>query len=130
MSQPEISKSDLENTPLSSREMYRLGLRIGVDWEQLARLMNIEKAERDDIRCNIRYIDARSKAEKILAIFNTSGGFSREELAKHLREMKQLKLIEPVTTGKWRAVEVSETHQCNFDIATIGSRASKMGLIN
>ena len=91
---------------------------------------NIEQAKMDDIRCNVRYIDARSKAEKILAIFNISRGFSRKELAQHLHEMEQLELIEPVTTGKWRAVEVSETHQCNLDFATTGFRAGRMGLIN
>lgn len=110
--------------------MYRLGLRIGVDWQLLAALMNLEKAEIDDIRCNIRYIDARSKAEKILAIFNTRGGFSRKELTEHLREMEQFELIEPVNTGKWRAVEVSETHHCIFDSTTIRFTAGKIGWIN
>lgn len=110
--------------------MYRLGLRIGVDWQLLAALMNLEKAEIDDIRCNIRYIDARSKAEKILAIFNTRGGFSREVLAKHLCEMGQSELREPVITGKWRAVEVSETHHCIFGSATIRFTAGKIGWIN
>ena len=101
-SQPEMSELQLRNTPLSPREMYRLSRCIAIDWECLAALIGIDKAEREDIRYNIRYHDARSRAEKILAIFNYMEGFSRETLTQHLKEILKFELIKPVTTGEWR----------------------------
>ncbi len=97
-SQPEIS----DGTRLSSREMYRLSQRIVVDWDRLAGLMNITRAERDDIRYSLLYNDSRSRAEKILSIFNQRDDLSREKLAACLEEIQQLELVEPVTTGEWR----------------------------
>ena len=81
--------------------MYRLSLRLSCKWETLAGLLNIEK---DEIRYNIPYADVRSKAEKMLAIFNKTEGFSRKRLAEGLAEEGELELEESVTTGKWRAV--------------------------
>ena len=84
--------------------MYRLSRRI-IDWYQLAALMNMEGAEREEIRRDcISYIGDRSRAEKILATFNNGEGFSREKLAQYLMEIKQSELIKPVITGEWRAV--------------------------
>ena len=104
LSQLEISEVQLrDDTRLSSREMYRLSQRIVVDWEALAGLMNITRAERDEIRFNcFLYSDSRSRAEKILSIFNQREDFSRKKLAACLEEIQQLELVEPVTTGKWR----------------------------
>ncbi len=102
MSQLEISEVP-DDTPLSSREMYRLSQRIVVDWDRLAGLMDITRAERDEIRCNyFLYNDSRSRAEKILSIFNQRDDFSREKLAAFFEEIQQLELVEPVTTGEWR----------------------------
>ncbi len=104
VSELEISEMQLrDDTRLSSREMYRLSQRIVVDWEALAGLMNITRAERDEIRFNyFLYNDSRSRAEKILSIVNQREDFSREELAARLEEIQQLELVEPVTTGEWR----------------------------
>ena len=104
VSELEISEVPLrDNTPLSSRELYRLSQRIVVDWERLAGLMGIAGAEGDDIRCNyFLYNDSRSRAEKILSIFNQREDFSREKLAACLEEVQQLELMEPVITGEWR----------------------------
>ncbi|CAB3978741.1 ---NA--- [Paramuricea clavata] len=99
---PETTGEDLPHTPLSPREMSRLGRRIVVEWDRLAGLMDIPKAKRDDIRYSLIYNDSRSRAEKILAIFNNKEGFSREKLARCLKEIQQLDLIKPVTTGEWR----------------------------
>ena len=101
MSQLEISEVR-DNTPLSSREMYRLSQRIVVDWERLAGLMDITRAERDEIRYSLLYYDSRSRAEKVLSIFNRREDFSREKLAGCLEEIQQLEFVEPVTTGEWR----------------------------
>ncbi len=80
VSELEISEVPLrDDTPLSSREMYRLSQRIVVDWERLAGLMNITRAERDEIRYSLLYSDSRSRAEKVLSIFNRREDFSREK---------------------------------------------------
>ncbi len=103
MSQLEISEVPLrDNTPLSSREMYRLSQRIVVDWDRLAGLLDITKAERDDIRYSLLYNNSRSRAEKMLSIFNQREDFSRQKLAARLEEIQQLELMGPVTTGEWR----------------------------
>ncbi len=103
VSQLEISEVPLrDDTPLSSREMYRLSKHIVVDWDRLAGLMDITRAERDDIRYSLLYNDSRSRAEKFLSIFNRTEDFSREKLAGCLEEIQQLELVEPVITGKWR----------------------------
>ena len=104
MSQLEISEVPLQdNTPLSPREMYRLSQRIVINWEALAGLMNITRAERDEIRFNcFLYNDSRSQAERILSIFNQREDFSRKKLAACLEEIQQLEFVEPVTTGEWR----------------------------
>ena len=103
-SKSQISELQLQNTPLSPREICKLGRRIGVDWERLACLVGIDEAERRDIRCNLHYRDARSRAEKILAMFNNMEGFSRETLTQHLKEMQLLDLIKPVIKGEWRTM--------------------------
>ena len=106
-SEHEISESKLQSTRLSSREMYRLSRRIAVDWENLAAVMNIERPKRDGIRCNMHYNDARSKAEKILAMFNNEKDFSREKLCQYLKEIGQLELTAPVKKGEWRIETLS-----------------------
>jgi hypothetical protein len=66
--------------------------------------MDIPRAERDDIRYSLIYNDGRSRAEKILDIFNNKEDFSREKLARCLDEIQQLDLIKPVIAGEWRNV--------------------------
>ena len=101
---PKLPEEDLLHTPLSAREMSRLSRRIVVEWDNLAGLMDIPRAERDDIRYSLIYNDGRSRAEKILDIFNNKEDFSREKLARCLDEIQQLDLIKPVITGEWRNV--------------------------
>ncbi len=104
MSQPEVSEVPLrDNTPLSSREMYRLGQRIVLDWDSLAGLMDITRAEIDVIRYSLLYDNSRSRAEKILSIINNKKDFSREKLAACLKGMQMLDLISPIITGAWRS---------------------------
>ena len=83
--------------------MFRLSRHIAVDWDSLAGLMDIAKVERDDIRCNVAiYSDNRSRAEKILSIFNRKKGFSRKKLVECLKEIKKLDVSGPIVTGKWK----------------------------
>ena len=92
----------LRDTPLSSREMHRLSRRICVDWDSLAGLMDIAKAERDNIRANIIFKDDIAKAEKILSMFNHKRDFSRDKLVECLKGIGKMDLIKPVTTGAWQ----------------------------
>ena len=103
MSQPEISAVQLQNdTPLSSRGMYLLSQRLVVNWDKLAALLDITAAERDDIRYSLLYINSRSKAEKMLAIFNNMEDFSRQKLAECLGKIGLWELQEPIIMGEWR----------------------------
>ena len=104
LSLAEVSEVPLrDNTPLSSREMYRLSQRIVLDWDSLAGLMDITTAERDDIRYSCLYNNSRSRAEKILSIINNKKNLSREKLAACLKGMQMLDLISPIITGAWRS---------------------------
>ena len=82
--------------------MHRLSRKICIDWDSLAGLMDIAKAERDNIRANITFKDDIAKAEKVLSMFNKKRDFSREKLVECLTEIGKMDLIEPVTTGAWR----------------------------
>ncbi|XP_028404412.1 uncharacterized protein LOC114527037 [Dendronephthya gigantea] len=101
-----LENSPEENVqPLSPREMYRLSRCVGVDWDSLAGLMDIAKEERDDIRYNFAvYSDHRSRAEKILSIFNRKRDFSRKKLVECLKEIRKLDVIRPIITGKWKVM--------------------------
>ncbi|XP_028405136.1 uncharacterized protein LOC114527635 [Dendronephthya gigantea] len=88
--------------PLSPREMFRLSRRIAVDWDSLAGLIGVAQEQRDEIRCNVIYSDNRSRAEKILSIFNHRNEFSRERLVECLKELERYDLIETIITGKWK----------------------------
>ena len=99
-SQQEMQLPD--DTPLSSREMYRLSRRLVVSWDELAGLLGIETADRNEVRYNDHYYTSHSRAEKILDIFNNMENFSRQELGKRLEEMGQLELKDPVIQGEWR----------------------------
>ncbi|XP_028395834.1 uncharacterized protein LOC114519851 [Dendronephthya gigantea] len=98
-------EEQLVTTPLSPRELYRLSRRV-VDWNCLAGLLNIPAAERSNIRSCDRYYDDRSRAEKILSIFNRREEFSREQLARCLDEIKQNDLIGPILNGDWRTLVI------------------------
>ena len=102
-SQTQDSENErLVKTRLSSRELYRISRRIVVNWESLAGLLDIAAEDRDIIRTDDKYNDVRSRAEKMLSIFNRSEDFSREKLASCLKEIGRLDLMEPILNGKWR----------------------------
>ena len=106
--QPEISEVQLQDdTPLSSREMYKLSRHLVVTWDRLAALLGIAPDERHDIRYSLLYTQSHSKAEKMLAIFNNMQDFSRQKLAECLEKVGQSELNEPVLTGEWKAQSAS-----------------------
>ena len=98
-----FEKKQLVNTPLSSRELYRLSRRL-VDWDSLAGLLDISVADRNNVRSCDKYDDDRSRAQEILSIFNRREDFSREKLACCLKEIQQIDLMEPVLRGDWRSL--------------------------
>jgi hypothetical protein len=115
--QPEVNANEnveLRNTPLSSREMYRLSRCITVDWDSLAGLMDIGREERNDIRYSTLYNDERARAEKILSMFNHKEGFTRKKLIKCLQGIKKLDLIKPVVTGQWRRIDTQGRSKCKI----------------
>ena len=103
-SQTQVSENNqmLIKTRLSSRELYRLSRPIVVDWESLAGLLDISAVDRNIIRTDDKYNDVRSRAEKMLSIFNRRKDFSRQKLARCLEEIGHLDLIEPILSGEWR----------------------------
>ena len=67
--------------------------------------MDIAKEERADVRWYIGiYSDNRSRAEKILSIFNRKKNFSRKKLVECLKEIKKLDVIRPIITGDWKSL--------------------------
>ena len=65
--------------------------------------MGISDEERDHIRCDPNY-NERSRAEKILSIFNHKQDFSRKALGSCLEDIQKLDLVEHVITGEWRSL--------------------------
>ena len=99
-SQPEMELQD--DTPLSSREMYRLSRHIVADWNRLAAVLDVATGDRDEVRYNGVYHTSHSRGEKMLSIFNNMEDFSRRKLAECFEEIGQLELKDPVITGEWR----------------------------
>ena len=63
---------------------------IGIDWDNLAALMDIPYSEREEIRVNYgKYPSFLSKAEQVLKLFNNSECFDRNILVKYLEELKR-----------------------------------------
>ena len=59
---------------------------VGIDYDNLAALMDIPYSEREEIRINYRkYPSMSSKAKHVLELFNESKGFDRHIRLKHLR---------------------------------------------
>ena len=99
------TESDIvkRDTPLSSREMYRLS-RLIVDWDSLAGLMDIPLTTKEGIRNSAVYPDTKSRAEKVLSLFNNSKAFCREKLAGYLKEIGHHDLTTTVTKGSYRCL--------------------------
>ena len=63
---------------------------VGIDWDNLAALMDIPYSEREEIRVNYaKYPSFSSKAEQVLKRYNNSDCFDRNTLIKYLEELKR-----------------------------------------
>ena len=63
---------------------------VGIDWDNLAALMDIPYPEREEIRVNYaKYPSFSSKAEQVLKLYNQSECFRRDTLLKYLEELKR-----------------------------------------
>ena len=128
---PEKSESlHLRGTPLSPREMHILSKHIVGQWQTLAGLLGVTRADINNIQINPRYHDARSQAEKILSKFNNREDFSREKLAEALEEIGQLELINPVITGQWRSLCEIYVVQTQVLVNPAGKQAISPHVIN
>ena len=99
------------NTKLFPREISKMSLVVGMNWNNLAALMDIPYSKREEIRQDhINYPNATLKAEKIFKCFNESSHFCRYVVEKsieelHLHEVKaqmlarsdQVFLINPIS---------------------------------
>ena len=67
---------------------------LGVDWDNLAGLLDIPYSDREEIRDNHpKYPDSYSKAEQIFTLFNDSQYFGRHILEKYLKELDRQDVI-------------------------------------
>ena len=77
-------------TKLTTGEISRMSLVVGVDWDSLAGLLDIPYSEREEIRVNHqKFPNFYSKAEQVLELFNGSRYFSRHILEKCVEELER-----------------------------------------
>ena len=78
------------STKLVVREMDAMSSKVGVDWDNLAALMDIPYSEREEIRVNyVKYPSMSSKAKRVFELFNESECFDRHVLVKHFEELRR-----------------------------------------
>ena len=92
---------------LTNREIGRMSIAVGVEWDSLAGLMNIPYSEREKIRMNhAKYPEFSSKAEQIFSLFNGGNEFSRSALEKYFEELD----LHDVKNKMLHVQEVSATY--------------------
>ena len=68
--------------------MDQISRLIGIDWDNLAALMDIPYSEREEIRVNYgKYPTFSSKAKRVLEIFNDSECFDRTTLVEYHKDL-------------------------------------------
>ena len=86
---------------LTNREISRMSLIIGVDWDSLAGLLDIPYSEREQIRLNhAKYPDIPSKAQKILELVNCRECIARHDLVKCAEELRRQDLKNEIVPTK------------------------------
>jgi hypothetical protein len=96
---------------------------VGVDWDNLAGLMDIPYSEREEIRANYgKYQSFSSKAEHIFKLFNDSKSYSRHILEKCFDELGRRDLkteMLPVENEVSHNFEFSFSHDPNIYTSSI-----------
>ena len=87
----------MRNGRLTNSFITRLSRQVGVDWDSLAGLMDIPYEDREQIKQDEKnYPDIRSKAQKILNMFNEGSNFGRKLLVKFLEELGRHDVVETI----------------------------------
>ena len=77
-------------TKLTNGEICRMSSGIGVDWDNLAVLLDIPYSEREEIRVNEqKFPDNYSKTQQIFKLFNDNKFFDRYYLQECFEELGQ-----------------------------------------
>ena len=64
--------------------------KVGMDWEDLAALIDIPYSEQEEIRVNYaKYPSLSSKAKRVFEFFNESKSFDRHILIKHFEYLRR-----------------------------------------
>ena len=81
-------------TKLTEGEIDAMSPKVGMDWDNLAALMDIPYSHREEIRINyVKYPDFSSKAKRVFERFSESKSFDRHILVKHFKELRRQDLI-------------------------------------
>ena len=78
------------STKLTNGEITAMSPKVGMDWDNLAALMDISYSEREEIRVDyVKYPSTTSKAKRVFELFNNSQCFDRHILEKHFEELRR-----------------------------------------
>ena len=78
------------STKLAVPEIDTMSSKVGIDWDNLAALMDIPYSKREEIRVNyVKYPSMSSKAKRVFELYNESKCFDRHILAKHFEELQR-----------------------------------------
>ena len=88
------------NTKLNKGEIIGLSRAVGMDWDGLAGLMNIQYRVREEINFDTKYPSFSCKAEEIFALFNNVECFGRCSLQKFFKELRRHDLEEKMLDFK------------------------------
>ena len=81
-------------TKLTNSEIIAMSRKVGMDWEDLAALIDIPYSEREEIRVNYaKYPSLSSKAKRVFELFNESKSFDRRILIQHFEYLRRQDLI-------------------------------------
>ena len=84
-------------TKLTNGEIIAMSRKVGLDWENLAALIDIPYSEQEEIRVNYaKYPSFSSKAKRVFELFNESKCFDRHILIKHFEELRRQDLIKEI----------------------------------
>ena len=122
-------------TKLTNKEMTQMSREVGIDWDNLAALMDIPYREREEIRVNYgKYPSFSSKAKQVLNIFNGSECFDRATLVKYLEELKRLdlkkKMLPMNDQSETEKVHIGATATSQLAISEVQPEISEVQLQN
>lgn len=97
LTQDSMAVSD--STPLSQREIERLSREIASSWRQLANLLEIARADIENITTSVQCPNLTDKAVEVLQLYSDGPTFSRAALGEFLEELHLMGLKEKIVGG-------------------------------